>query len=90
MGFVKTSEACEKLKVHPNTLRRWDKEGLIKTIKTPGGTRMYDIHSVGEDYATKINTSSPEAPIPLTREELFRRAFLESQKVIEELQSRLK
>ena len=27
------------LGVHPKTLQRWDREGKIRTIKTPGGRR---------------------------------------------------
>lgn len=26
-------EACELLKVHPNTLRKWDKKGILKAIR---------------------------------------------------------
>ncbi len=27
------SEACKILKVHPNTLRQWDKKGILKAIR---------------------------------------------------------
>lgn len=27
------SEACQVLKVHPNTLRQWDKKGILKAIR---------------------------------------------------------
>ena len=27
------SEACEILHVHPNTLRAWDKKGILKAIR---------------------------------------------------------
>ncbi len=27
------SEACEILKVHPNTLRRWDQDGTLPAIR---------------------------------------------------------
>jgi excisionase family DNA binding protein len=30
-------EACELLKVHPNTLRLWDKKGVLKAVRF--GTR---------------------------------------------------
>jgi len=26
-------EACDILKVHPNTLRQWDKKGVLKAIR---------------------------------------------------------
>jgi len=43
MAFVNTRKAVEILGVHPNTLRSWDKNGKIKTIRTPTGQRLYDI-----------------------------------------------
>ncbi|MBI3443727.1 helix-turn-helix domain-containing protein [Candidatus Woesebacteria bacterium] len=30
-------EACEILKVHPNTLRQWDQKGILKAVRF--GTR---------------------------------------------------
>ncbi|MEM3581649.1 MAG: IS607 family transposase [Candidatus Bathyarchaeia archaeon] len=33
------SEACKRLGVHPNTLRKWDKQGKIKVVRTVGGRR---------------------------------------------------
>jgi excisionase family DNA binding protein len=27
------TEACELLKVHPNTLRQWDKKGILPAIR---------------------------------------------------------
>jgi excisionase family DNA binding protein len=26
-------QACEILKVHPNTLRQWDKKGILKAVR---------------------------------------------------------
>ena len=26
-------QACEILKVHPNTLRKWDKKGILKAVR---------------------------------------------------------
>ncbi|WP_372369519.1 MerR family DNA-binding transcriptional regulator [Candidatus Uabimicrobium sp. HlEnr_7] len=34
MQWVPSRVACEILGVHANTLRNWDKKGLIKTIRT--------------------------------------------------------
>ena len=52
--YVSSKEASEKLGVHFQTLRNWDREGKIKTIRSPGGKRFYDIKSftteVKEDY----------------------------------------
>jgi putative resolvase len=42
MSYVNTKEAREMLRVTATTLRTWDKEGKIKTIRTPSGIRLYD------------------------------------------------
>lgn len=35
-------EACEFLKKHPNTLRKWDQQGVLKAVRMgPRGDRMY-------------------------------------------------
>ncbi len=44
--YLSTKKACEVLGVRPGTLRAWDKAGKIKTIRTPGNTRLYDISSL--------------------------------------------
>jgi excisionase family DNA binding protein len=31
--LLKMKEACELLKVHPNTLRQWDKKGVLKAVR---------------------------------------------------------
>jgi putative resolvase len=52
--YVNTKEAKNKLGVHPNTLRRWSDEGKIKTIRTPGGRRLYDLSSLDQSDREKI------------------------------------
>lgn len=42
MSYVNTKEARELLHVTAATLRKWDKDGKIKTIRTPSGVRRYD------------------------------------------------
>jgi excisionase family DNA binding protein len=32
-------EACRRLGVHPNTLRKWDRQGKIRVVRTVGGRR---------------------------------------------------
>jgi predicted site-specific integrase-resolvase len=44
--YVNTKEAKEILRVTADTLRRWDKEGKINTIRTPSGIRLYDKCSI--------------------------------------------
>ena len=39
-------EAARQLGVSTDTLRRWDREGLITTIRTPGGQRRIAVTEV--------------------------------------------
>jgi excisionase family DNA binding protein len=41
MKYVRISEAAKILGKHPNTLRRWEKEGKLKPARTSGGHRLY-------------------------------------------------
>ncbi|WP_242055766.1 MULTISPECIES: IS607 family transposase [Nostocales] len=41
--YVKPNEAANTLGVCLRTLRRWEAEGKISTIKTPSGQRRYDV-----------------------------------------------
>ncbi len=43
MKYVTPKEACNYLGVSISTLRRWDKQGKIKSIRTPGGQRRFCI-----------------------------------------------
>lgn len=42
MSYVNTKEVRELLHVTAATLRKWDKDGKIKTIRTPSGVRRYN------------------------------------------------
>jgi len=33
------SEACKRLCIHPNTIRKWDRQGKIRVVRTVGGKR---------------------------------------------------
>lgn len=46
---MKSGKACAHLGVHANTLRKWANEGKIRYIRQPGGQRLYDVSSVGDD-----------------------------------------
>jgi len=46
MRYVTPREASQVLQVSEKTLRNWDRDGKIRTIRTPAGHRRYDIDSV--------------------------------------------
>ncbi|MEZ5672088.1 MAG: IS607 family transposase [Thiotrichaceae bacterium] len=54
MNFVNTKTACKALGVHRNTLVAWDRDGKIKTMRTPGGIRLYDLSSLNPDRSKII------------------------------------
>ena len=56
--YVSPKEAVEKLGVHFQTLRNWDKNGKIKTIRSPGGKRFYDIKSFIKNTDENLNTNN--------------------------------
>ncbi len=51
MRYVKLREACEQTGLHPHTLRKYADNGVIPSIRTPSGQRLFDIDSfVGNQH----------------------------------------
>jgi len=44
--FVTVSEAAELLGVSTKTIRRWEKEGRIKSVRTEGGHRRFEVRDL--------------------------------------------
>tara|TARA_Y100000385_G_C12773487_1_gene500338 strand:- start:83 stop:649 length:567 start_codon:yes stop_codon:yes gene_type:complete len=42
-NYINPTEAAKILKICKQTLKRYEKDGLIETIRTPGGKRMYNV-----------------------------------------------
>ena len=57
-GYVMISVIAERYNMHPQTLRLYEREGLIKPARTAGNTRLY-----GEDEIKKL-----EMILALTRD----------------------
>jgi MerR family transcriptional regulator/heat shock protein HspR len=57
-GFVMISIISERYNIHPQTLRLYEREGLIKPSRTSGNTRLY-----GQDEIRKL-----EMILTLTRD----------------------
>lgn len=68
--LLTSHQVAKLLNVWPETLRRWEKEGKLKPLRTPGGHRRYKESQIkkllGEDQginSTSKNASSmPEYP----------------------------
>jgi len=61
---VTPKEASEDLGVSIMTLRRWDKDGKIKSIRTPGGTRRFGVLDYEKDTKPTILSMQGSLPIP--------------------------
>jgi MerR family transcriptional regulator/heat shock protein HspR len=57
-GYVMISAIAERYNIHPQTLRLYEREGLIKPARTAGNTRLY-----GQDEIRKL-----ELILALTRD----------------------
>lgn len=44
--YVMISKVAERFGLHPQTLRLYEREGLIKPIRSAGNTRLYDEASI--------------------------------------------
>ena len=60
--YVTQKEVCKILNVSPSTLRRWDKQNKIKTIRTPSNHRMYDLSSI-KSLKNKVGTTNKRRKI---------------------------
>lgn len=47
---ISISKAAKELGVSINTLRRWDREGILVPEKTPSGHRRYELDKLKEFY----------------------------------------
>ncbi len=55
MNLLTISKAAKLLGVHQQTLRNWDKLGLLKPVRTPGGQRRYDELELLKVYGREEN-----------------------------------
>lgn len=78
--------AAEMLKLHPQTLRLYERRGLIKPTRTVGRTRMYSAEDV-EEVARMVRLTR-DLGVNLAGVEIIlkmRRRMIEMQKQIEDL-----
>ena len=45
-NYVMISVVAERYRIHPQTLRLYEREGLIKPVRSAGNTRLYDEESI--------------------------------------------
>ena len=55
--YVGGKQASERLGVHQRTLYQWEEKGLIETIRTPGGKRLYNVDKYLKENYTAQETN---------------------------------
>jgi len=77
--WLSLTEACERLGVHPTTLRRWADAGSIPCLRTPGGHRRFraaDLNAWLQGNQAATLSPPPDAlvrsAVGYTREEMAR------------------
>lgn len=66
--YVKQKEIQKKIGCSGSALRRWAEAGQIKSLKTPGGHRLYGYHSVEQLVGLKPTSESKP---PIQKEEVI-------------------
>ncbi|OGD94731.1 hypothetical protein A3F02_02710 [Candidatus Curtissbacteria bacterium RIFCSPHIGHO2_12_FULL_38_9b] len=57
LGLYTLKETCELLKVHPQTLRQWDKNGVLKAVRLgQRGDRRYKKEDIEKFINNRIGT----------------------------------
>ena len=94
MSFFKNNyhtpkETSEKLGVHFQTLRNWEKEGKIDCIRSPGGKRFYDLNGFLKKYNNNENEEDEIKEDKILRRKIcYCRVSSNSQKI--ELENQIK
>lgn len=94
MKYIPSRTAAKVLGVHPNSLRKWAKQGKIQFILSPGGKRLYDIESfAGSATATEsvcyCRVSSHKQRDDLDRQVAFMRERFPTYSIVTDIASGL-
>ena len=60
-NYIKGKDAASTLGVHQRTLYLWEEKGIIETIRTPGGQRLYNVEKFLEERDKAKETSSRQS-----------------------------
>jgi predicted site-specific integrase-resolvase len=86
--YYTPKETSEKLGVHFQTLRNWEKEGKIECIRSLGGKRFYDLSGFLKKYDDNNNVLNESKTEILKRNICYCRVSSNSQKI--ELENQIK
>lgn len=67
--YISASKVQQQFGVSSSSLRRWDGDGKVKTIRTPGGFRLYRVHDIQQLFSqdNSTETESQKAKICYAR-----------------------
>lgn len=60
--LIRPAEATQRLSVHPQTLRAWDRQGKLKAIRLPSGQRRYRQADL-EAWMGSSSQTRPSSPV---------------------------
>ena len=63
MELLSIGEAAKRLGVHPNRLKAWEKQGLIKPVRLPSGHRRYPVEEINRILGTGGIKAEPDAVV---------------------------
>ncbi|MDN5348398.1 MAG: putative resolvase [Clostridia bacterium] len=67
MELLSIGEAAKRLGVHPNRLRAWEKQGLIRPVRLPSGQRRYPVEEINRILGTGGIKAEPDAVVLYAR-----------------------
>ncbi|MDN5347120.1 MAG: putative resolvase [Clostridia bacterium] len=67
MELLSIGEAAKRLGVHPNRLKAWEKQGLIKPVRLPSGHRRYPVAEINRILGTGGIKAEPDAVVLYAR-----------------------
>jgi len=67
MQMLSISQAAKMLGVHPQRLRVWEKQGLIKPVRLPSGVRRYPLAEIERILRAGGATPEPETAVLYAR-----------------------
>ena len=66
--FLNVRETADRLGVHENTIRNWEKSGHLRAAKLPGsGFRRFRIEDVEQMRGEMLEQFAPDTPMPEQR-----------------------
>jgi predicted site-specific integrase-resolvase len=79
-NYYTPKEAAEKIGVHWQTLKNWEKQGKIKAIRSPDGKRYYDINNFIKDIEHKDIDENIKDKVEIKKKICYCRVSSHSQK----------